>query len=351
MISSAVIGLRGPAPALFFLGDTDTELHRDPAILQHFMFGGGPAGKLDILLTRYNLDCEMTVKQLTGDGEMEFYEAFLKFFDRIGAPQLHPIPILNNLIRSATGTQLNQLPRETNGWVLTRRFFLGDDVGLTATNSSPIIRYAKNIEVHVELQTSRDGMIFPPYISMDYAETSENSTAVIQRNFRVTYTTDPSRHDRVAIVERIIVDHFHNFIDLCSIANISVMALTHPLHGHYIHGRSPHGRADTGMAEMNEFLQKERDDLCGFRGLEPTSHLQTFIVSLPVTLRSRYDEIMTSMRNGSAQIRLSGLDQTTAKMAGTVQAHEQMNTLLREFIDHSTTDMEYTIRHFSFPQT
>ncbi|PIO71411.1 hypothetical protein TELCIR_06693 [Teladorsagia circumcincta] len=42
----------GPAPALFFLGDTDTELHRDPAILQHFMFGGGPAGKLDILLTR-----------------------------------------------------------------------------------------------------------------------------------------------------------------------------------------------------------------------------------------------------------------------------------------------------------
>ncbi|KAK6025717.1 hypothetical protein OSTOST_08377 [Ostertagia ostertagi] len=125
------------------------------------------------------------------------------------------------------------------------------------------------------------------------------------------------------------------------------MALTHPLHGHYIHGRSPHGRADTGMAEMNEFLQKERDDLCGFRGLEPTSHLQTFIVSLPVTLRSRYDEIMTSMRNSSAQIRLSGLDQTTAKMAGTVQAHEQMNTLLREFIDHSTTDMEYTIR-FNF---
>ncbi|KAK6020680.1 hypothetical protein OSTOST_13663, partial [Ostertagia ostertagi] len=92
------------------------------------------------------------------------------------------------------------------------------------------------------------------------------------------------------------------------------------------------------------------DDLCGFRGLEPTSHLQTFIVSLPVTLRSRYDEIMTSMRNSSAQIRLSGLDQTTAKMAGTVQAHEQMNTLLREFIDHSTTDMEYTIRDRSFAE-
>ncbi|KAK6016269.1 hypothetical protein OSTOST_18250, partial [Ostertagia ostertagi] len=138
----------------------------------------------------------MTVKQLTSGSEMEFFEAFLKFFDRGGAPQLHPIPILNNLIRSATGTQLNQLPQQTNGWVLTRRFFLADDVSLTATNSSPIIRYAKNIEVHVELQTSRDGMIFPPYISIDYAETNENRSVVVQRNFRVTYTTDPTRHDR-----------------------------------------------------------------------------------------------------------------------------------------------------------
>ncbi|ETN85262.1 hypothetical protein NECAME_06488, partial [Necator americanus] len=66
---------------------------------------------------------------------------------------------------------------------------------------------------------------------------------------------------QVVVVERMILDPFHNFIDLCSIANISfcsVLSLTHPLHGHYIHGRSVHGRADTNMAEMNEFLKKER---------------------------------------------------------------------------------------------
>ncbi|KAK6048219.1 hypothetical protein COOONC_14276, partial [Cooperia oncophora] len=46
----------GPAPPLFFLGDADLELHRDLAITQHFMFGSGPAGKLEILLTRYALN-------------------------------------------------------------------------------------------------------------------------------------------------------------------------------------------------------------------------------------------------------------------------------------------------------
>ncbi|KAK5973221.1 MecKel-Gruber Syndrome (MKS) [Trichostrongylus colubriformis] len=585
----------GPAPALFFLGDADTELHRDPAISQNFMFGNGPAGQLEILLMRYalngtflgvtegsavlqqcahsevhhafefgrryNLTCYLTINQLSCGAGMEFFEAFLKFFDKSGAAQIHPVPILSNLIRSSSGVQLNQLPQKTNSWVLTRRFFIVDDVSLTATNSSPIVRYAKNIGVHVELQTTRDGQIFPPYISIGYAENSENNSVeleitmavlcplsvlwaamkayswgrrsgkaslldaativqfllyecaalgdvffvvitamscwitfayksqtypfysildedqewvlmsyliataclkliallhtilhmVLQETFFIDWERPqiiensqlarPASRDvskdrkempvvvwrtyfianewaelrcvratsiglqlliilllleafdfmrfsfvqpgfgdgspssestiltrfavviffyvivgflqwaiQVAIVERMITDPFHNFIDLCSIANISVLALSHPLHGHYIHGRSPHGRADTGMAEMNEFLQKEQDDLCGFRGLEPTSHLQTFVVSLPVNLRKRYDEIMITMRNSSAQTRLSGLDQTTAKMAATVQAREQINVLFREFIDHSTTDMDYTIRDRSFAE-
>lgn len=62
----------------------------------------------------------------------------------------------------------------------------------------------------------------------------------------------------VVVIERLVLDPFHNMIDLCSIANISVLALTHPLHGYYIHGRSVHGQADTDMAEMNQFLHKER---------------------------------------------------------------------------------------------
>lgn len=62
----------------------------------------------------------------------------------------------------------------------------------------------------------------------------------------------------VTIVERLLVDPFHNIIDLCSIANISVLSLTHPLHGYYIHGKSVHGTSDTDMAQMNEYLHKEK---------------------------------------------------------------------------------------------
>uniref|UniRef100_A0A8L8JUS7 DUF4220 domain-containing protein n=1 Tax=Heligmosomoides polygyrus TaxID=6339 RepID=A0A8L8JUS7_HELPZ len=412
--------------------------------------------------------------------------------------QLYPIPILNNLIRSATGTYLNQLPRRTNNWVLTRRFFLIDDVSLLFSNLSRTVRYAKDVQLH--FQDSRDGLIFPPFISIEYAETNENDSAVVQRNEKLrciltridfswsrrsgkaslldastvlqfllyecaalgdvffvvltamscwmtfgyksqaypfysvlnedqewvlmayliataclkfismvhsilhmilqeTFFIDWERpqdshlsrpisrdvtkdrkeipvvvwrtyfvanewaelrcvratsvglqmlivlmiavlriHENdticcsylllyccrpltVAVVERMITDPFHNFIDLCSIANIRY---------------------------LTDLILD--DDLCGFRGLEPSSHLQTFTVSLPVTFRTRYDEIMTAMKNSSAQVRLSGLDQTTAKIASTVRAHEQMNTLFREFIDHSIADMDYIIKDRSFAE-
>jgi meckelin len=62
----------------------------------------------------------------------------------------------------------------------------------------------------------------------------------------------------IIIVERILVDHFRNFMDLCSMSNISVLALTHSHYGYYIHGRSVHGFSDANMKQMNEMLQRER---------------------------------------------------------------------------------------------
>ncbi|KAJ1351134.1 Meckelin (Transmembrane protein 67) [Parelaphostrongylus tenuis] len=99
------------------------------------------------------------------------------------------------------------------------------------------------------------------------------------------------------------------------------------------------------MAEMNEFLQKERDDLCGFRGLENTSHLQTFSINLPIGFRTRYNEIMAQIRNVNSQVRMSGFDLTTAKIATIARVHEQMNNFLREFIEHSLSDVDYIIRY------
>ena len=79
----------------------------------------------------------------------------------------------------------------------------------------------------------------------------------------------------VLIVERALADHFRSFMDLCSMCNISVMALTQANHGYYIHGRSVHGYSDVNMKQINDMLQRERVRLFDFittaRTISPAS--------------------------------------------------------------------------------
>ena len=57
--------------------------------------------------------------------------------------------------------------------------------------------------------------------------------------------------------ERFVEDKVRQYVDLCSMSNISVFILENAQFGYYIHGRSVHGRADTGMKEMHENLKRE----------------------------------------------------------------------------------------------
>lgn len=50
--------------------------------------------------------------------------------------------------------------------------------------------------------------------------------------------------------ERYIKNPVQDFIDVCSIANVSVFILSLKSFGYYIHGRSPHGFSDTDMCSM-----------------------------------------------------------------------------------------------------
>ena len=59
------------------------------------------------------------------------------------------------------------------------------------------------------------------------------------------------------IYERFFEDKVRQYVDLCSLSNISVFVLDHDHFGYYIHGRSVHGRADTGLREMAENLKRE----------------------------------------------------------------------------------------------
>lgn len=46
------------------------------------------------------------------------------------------------------------------------------------------------------------------------------------------------------------------------------------------------------MATLLEQLQRESDDLCGHRGLQPGSDHQTFSMALPLKLRNYYDKVI-----------------------------------------------------------
>ena len=48
-----------------------------------------------------------------------------------------------------------------------------------------------------------------------------------------------------------------NFVDLCSMSNVSVLLMTERNYGYYIHGRSPHGRADVSHAAMTLNMARE----------------------------------------------------------------------------------------------
>ena len=47
---------------------------------------------------------------------------------------------------------------------------------------------------------------------------------------------------------------YHNFVDLCSIANISVFIFDERIHGYYIHGESTGGQADVSTRDLKENL-------------------------------------------------------------------------------------------------
>ncbi|KAI6218078.1 hypothetical protein M3Y95_01181900 [Aphelenchoides besseyi] len=146
----------------------------------------------------------------------------------------------------------------------------------------------------------------------------------------------------VLIIEK-IADPFRNFMDLCSVANISVIAFSHPLHAYYIHGRSVHGMADTDMTEMNLFLQREKENLCGLRGLESNSELQTFVVCLPRTFREKMDELMAAMRSTSNQRSGVNGDRVTAKVENSAKIHAEITQFVKDFIDHADPDCDYVI--------
>ena len=103
---------------------------------------------------------------------------------------------------------------------------------------------------------------------------------------------------------------FQNFVDLCSITNMSVFIFDQRIHGYYIHGVSTCGQSDVTTSELQSYLDKENRGESSQRGLiSEHPNLQTFEIYLPVKIRQRYEvvykqpvlnEITIQRRNMSA---------------------------------------------------
>lgn len=85
----------------------------------------------------------------------------------------------------------------------------------------------------------------------------------------------------------------HNFVDLCSVSNLSVILFDQILHGYYIHGQSPGGMADTDSAELKSILENEGKGGGRNRGLNPADPegTQCFEIYIPHDMRNRYDKL------------------------------------------------------------
>jgi Meckelin (Transmembrane protein 67) len=95
----------------------------------------------------------------------------------------------------------------------------------------------------------------------------------------------------VIVYQRFIEDKIMNFIDLCSVCNISLFILDKSHHGYYIHGRSPHGITDVNIKDMIVNLQREAQSMTGTRGLQGNSTEQIFILKIDRAFRRQYESL------------------------------------------------------------
>ena len=72
------------------------------------------------------------------------------------------------------------------------------------------------------------------------------------------------------------------FVDLCAVANISVLIFNEDLNGWYIHGKSPSGAADVSSERLRLNLEAESEGNATIRGITTSMpEAQTFEIFLP----------------------------------------------------------------------
>lgn len=163
-----------------------------------------------------------------------------------------------------------------------------------------------------------------------------------------------------AIQDRFITEPpSQSFVDLCTLAKVSVFILDEDYHGYYLHCRSQHEFADGNMLEISRQLRQEEEGLTTDRGLPGTEPgLQTFEIYVSGEWKRQYDHIyrtLVSQQIQGAQADTSNflvrvLRRRGAKPAAErlVKASRKLNAFLRSFIDQTTSEFPLQHRDQSF---
>lgn len=161
-----------------------------------------------------------------------------------------------------------------------------------------------------------------------------------------------------AFVHRFVAHPLMDFVDMCSLANVSVFVLRESLHGFYIHGRSVHQHAEGTMLELRNNMLKEEENLVATPGLVPESCLQTFEIFITRDVRQQFNDVLLlpiaqnilNMQN-QAVVRGSTRVQKQSKTApvSLIRGYMAMNRFLQNFIDRVQTNPDQ-VREKSFWQ-
>mmetsp|Transcript_11259 Transcript_11259/g.12736 ORF Transcript_11259/g.12736 Transcript_11259/m.12736 type:complete len:412 (-) Transcript_11259:2-1237(-) len=100
---------------------------------------------------------------------------------------------------------------------------------------------------------------------------------------------------------------FMNFVDLCSVANVSLFIFDEKFHGYYIHGESPGLSSDVTLDALKKILDSEGKGLAKQRGISTKNpDLQTFEFYMPYGERKRFDDVF---KESAERLQQSNKDQ------------------------------------------
>lgn len=140
------------------------------------------------------------------------------------------------------------------------------------------------------------------------------------------------------------------FVDLCTMAKISVFIMDEPYHGYYLHCRSPYEFADGSMMQLAEQLKKEESGLTTDRRLDAPGapeDCQTFELFTSPVFRSQFDKVYAALHqnNSAALAQDTGrLGHMVGRAGGKgrgpppermVSALKELNTFLQNFVEQS----------------